>query len=143
MIRIPHTSSLFPYTTLFRSQFRGHSWGFFPYYGRGQYSNWSNNWSRNTSRFGSGGVSWTLRSVLTGENMKYKKLLSPPSYEIVNYGDELYLSKSRSAISSQADVAEMEEVAFVTEGSGSGAGSDAESVESVKTTEEDKSKPES
>src|SRR5690554_8121791 len=77
-------------------QFRGHSWGFFPYYGRGQYSNWSNNWSRNTSSFGSGGVSWTLRSVLTGENMKYKKLLSPPSYEIVNYGDELYLSKSRS-----------------------------------------------
>src|SRR5690554_4373280 len=104
-------------------QFRGHSWGFFPYYGRGQYSNWSNNWSRNTSSFGSGGVSWTLRSVLTGENMKYKKLLSPPSYEIVNYGDELYLSKSRSAISSQADVAEVEEVAFVTEGSGSGAGS--------------------
>src|SRR5690554_7457869 len=74
--------------------------------------------------------------------MKYKKLLSPPSYEIVNYSDELYLSKSRSAISSQADVAEMEEVAFVTEGSGSGAGSDAESVESVKKTEEDKAKPE-
>lgn len=123
-------------------QFRGHGWGFFPYYGRVQYSNWSNNWSRNTSSFGSGGVSWTLRSVLTGDNMKYKKLLSPPSYEIVNYGDQLYLSKSRSAISSQADVAETEEVVVVTEESGSGAGSDAESVESVKKTEEDKAKPE-
>src|SRR5690554_174028 len=52
-------------------QFRGHSWSFYPYYGRMQYRNWSQDWSRTVNYIGSPGLNWEFNRLLYQDNYGY------------------------------------------------------------------------
>ena len=54
-------------------QFRGHSWGFFPYYGRIQYRGWSKDWSRIISFMTTPGMPWELNRILNQDNYRFNQ----------------------------------------------------------------------
>src|SRR5690554_8160869 len=54
-------------------QFRGHSWGFFPYYGRIQYRGWSKDWSRNIRFMTTTGMPWELNRILNQDNYRFNQ----------------------------------------------------------------------
>src|SRR5690554_1781718 len=112
-------------------QFRMHSWGFYPYYGRSQYRNWKQDWSRNMISFGSQGVHWQLNNVLNQDNLRYKEVLNRSSFSdrIVNYPDYGFSH-------SVAANAQRQEVAFDEGGMNKTTSGNRNSEEEVETIEE-------
>ncbi|RYM32501.1 hypothetical protein ERX46_14605 [Brumimicrobium glaciale] len=112
-------------------QFRGHSWNLFPYYGRGQYVNWSYDWSRQITNNGSYGLDWELRNMLNQDNLRYKYVEAKTAIRIIRDYDRAFSqkvtredismspSRSNNVVSSQesADGAEMESDALSSGGS--------------------------
>jgi hypothetical protein len=112
-------------------QLRGHSWNLFPYYGRGQYVNWSYDWSRQITNNGSYGLDWELRNMLNQDNLRFKYLEAKTAIRIIRDYDRAFSqkvtredismspSRSNNVVSSQesADGAEMESDALSSGGS--------------------------